>query len=90
MKQANTNLAPQIGIAWDPKGNGKTVIRAGAGLFDDESCCWNNVLFDRPLRLRTGAFNAVTSACWVVRRNQFRCKEVSSLHLRVFAVITFR
>jgi len=62
VKQANANLAPQIGIAWDPKGNGKTVIRAGAGLFY-ENVIWNNVLFDRPLRLRTGAFNAVTSAC---------------------------
>jgi hypothetical protein len=62
VKQANLNFAPQIGIAWDPRGNGKTVIRAGAGLFY-ENVIWNNVLFDRPLRLRTGAFNAVTSAC---------------------------
>jgi hypothetical protein len=27
------NFAPQIGIAWDPTGSGKTAFRAGAGIF---------------------------------------------------------
>jgi hypothetical protein len=62
VRQANMNLAPQIGFAWDPSKNGKTVVRGGVGLFY-ENVIWNNVLFDRPERLRTGAFNAVTSAC---------------------------
>ncbi|MDT8068653.1 MAG: TonB-dependent receptor [Terriglobia bacterium] len=29
------NVAPRIGIAWDPKGDGKTVIRSSFGLFYD-------------------------------------------------------
>ena len=59
----NKNFAPQLGIAWDPGKNGKTVIRAGAGLFY-ENVIYNNVLFDRPLRLRQGAFLYYTAACF--------------------------
>jgi len=62
VKQANLNFAPQLGIAWDPMKNGKTVVRAGIGLYY-ENVIYNNVLFDRPLRETTGAFNAVTLAC---------------------------
>ncbi|GAC1436912.1 MAG: hypothetical protein NVS1B11_19240 [Terriglobales bacterium] len=62
VKQPNFNIAPQLGIAWDPSNNGKTVIRAGIGLFY-ENVIYNNVLFDRPFRLKTGAFNLVSAAC---------------------------
>jgi carboxypeptidase family protein len=60
--QRNTNLAPQLGIAWDVRSNAKTVIRAGVGLFY-ENVIYNNVLFDRPPRLTNGAFLSFPAAC---------------------------
>ena len=60
--QPNLNFAPQIGLAWDPSGKGKTVIRAGAGLFYENSI-WNNIEFDRPARLPTGLFLANPTVC---------------------------
>lgn len=62
VQQANGNLAPQAGIAWDPGKNGKTVIRAGVGLYY-ENVIWNNVLFDRPGRLSNGGFLSFPAAC---------------------------
>ena len=47
VNQPNKNFGPQIGLAWDPFRNGKTVFRAGAGLYY-ENAIFNNVLFDRP------------------------------------------
>jgi hypothetical protein len=60
--QPNKNFAPQVGIAWDPWKNGKTVIRAGAGLYY-ENAIFNNVLFDRSMRLQKGSFFAYSAAC---------------------------
>jgi hypothetical protein len=60
--QPNRNFAPQFGIAWDPKSDGKTVFRAGVGLFY-ENVIFNNVLFDRPPREQTGAFLLFPNAC---------------------------
>jgi outer membrane receptor protein involved in Fe transport len=55
IRQPNRNFAPQIGIAWDPAGHGKTVIRAGAGLFY-ENFLYNPVSANLPPRLASGAF----------------------------------
>jgi len=32
---SNGNIAPRVGLAWDPTGDGKTAVRAGAGVFYD-------------------------------------------------------
>lgn len=60
--QPDANFGPQVGFAYDLKGNGKTVIRAGAGLYY-ENMVWNNILFDRPAKLQKGLFFGTSSAC---------------------------
>ena len=62
VRQPNKNFAPQLGLAWDPKGDGKTVIRAGAGLYY-ENVIYANALGDRRLRQRAGTFVATPTAC---------------------------
>jgi hypothetical protein len=62
VRQPNLNFAPQVGLAWDPSGKGKTVFRAGAGIFFENSI-WNNIEFDRPARLQKGLFLADTTVC---------------------------
>jgi hypothetical protein len=56
IKNDVNNFAPQAGFAWDLKGNGKTVIRAGGGIFYDGNII-NNILFDRVLNLPPGLGN---------------------------------
>jgi hypothetical protein len=65
VRNPNLNFAPQGGFAWDPKSNGKTVIRGGVGIYFDNTV-FNDVLFDRLLRLPFGAFNATQTACGAV------------------------
>lgn len=58
-----TNLGPLVGFAWDVTGNGTTVVRGGAGIYY-ENVIFNNVLFDRPLRLASGEFLQFPVACF--------------------------
>jgi hypothetical protein len=62
VNQPNKNFAPQLGVAWDPTGKGKTVLRGGIGLFY-ENAIWNNIEFDRPARLPTGLFLITPTVC---------------------------
>src|SRR6266853_2088616 len=56
------NFGPTAGIAWDPTSTGKTVIRAGAGLYYENSI-FNNNLFNRPGRLPQGLFLSEAVPC---------------------------
>jgi hypothetical protein len=40
------NFAPQLGLAWDPTGSGKWVVRAGAGIFYDANLL-KHIIFER-------------------------------------------
>ncbi|MFY9904149.1 MAG: hypothetical protein WAK62_03320, partial [Terriglobales bacterium] len=62
IKQPNFNLAPQVGFAWDPGHNGRTVIRASAGMFYDNFLL-QNTYQDRINRLSNGQYNRSLQLC---------------------------
>ncbi len=62
VRTPNNDFAPQVGLAWDPKGDGKTVLRLGGGLYYENSI-WNNVLFDSPARIPQGIFSYTPFVC---------------------------
>ncbi len=62
VQQPNKNFAPQFGIAWDPRKDHKTVVRAGFSLAY-ENALFNNVLFDRSGRLAKGLFTVFQNIC---------------------------
>jgi hypothetical protein len=37
------NFAPQVGVAWDPTGSGRTSIRAAYGIFNSEPILYSNI-----------------------------------------------
>ena len=62
VNQPDWNLAPQIGVAWDPGRNGRTVIRAGGGMFFDNFLL-QNAYQDRISRLSQGQYFRSFNLC---------------------------
>jgi hypothetical protein len=62
VNQPNKNFGPQVGLAWDPAGNGRTVIRLGAGLYYENNV-FNNILFDRTIKLKKALVFGTVGVC---------------------------
>jgi hypothetical protein len=62
VSQPNFDFAPQAGVAWDPGHNGRTVIRAGGGMFFDNFLLQNSYQ-DRINRLSNGQYARSLTLC---------------------------